>query len=86
VRPRLPQVVLYTRAGCHLCQDAEAVLVRARTEMPFELRLMDIDADPELADRYGVRVPVVAIDGVEHFEYEVPPDLLLNLLRSASFA
>jgi hypothetical protein len=54
--------------------------------MPFELRLMDIDADPELADRYGVRVPVVAIDGVEHFEYEVPPDLLLNLLRSASFA
>ena len=86
MKTRLPQVVLYTRAGCHLCQDAEAVLVRARTQMSFELRLVDIDADPELADRYGVRVPVVAIDGVEHFEYEVPPDLLLNLLRSASFA
>jgi glutaredoxin len=78
--------VLYTRAGCHLCQDAEAVLVRARADTPFELRLVDVDADPELADRYGVRVPVVAIDGVDRFEYEVPPDLLLNLLRTASSA
>jgi glutaredoxin len=86
VRTRRPEVVLYTRAGCHLCQDAEAVLVSARTDTPFELRLVDIDTDPELADRYGVRVPVVAIDGVERFEYEVPPDLLLKLLRSASSA
>ena len=81
-----PLVVLYTRAGCHLCQEAEAVLLAARAATPFELRLVDIDGDPGLADRYGVRVPVVAIDGVERFEYEVPPDLLVDLLRRASSA
>jgi glutaredoxin len=86
VSGRLPQVVLYTRAGCHLCQDAEAVLAAARGTTSFELRLVDIDADPELADRYGVRVPVVAIDGVDRFEYEVPPGELLRLLNSASSA
>ena len=76
----MSEVVLYTRVGCHLCEDAEAVLRRLRAERPFELRLVDIDRDPELADRYGVRVPVVAVDGVEHFEYEVPADRLVALL------
>jgi glutaredoxin len=76
----MSKVVLYTRVGCHLCEDAEAVLRRLRAERPFELRLVDIDRDPELADRYGVRVPVVAVDGVEHFEYEVPSDQLVALL------
>ena len=42
----------------------------------FDLELVDIDRDPELARRYGVRVPVVAVDGEELFEYEVPVDLL----------
>ena len=75
------QVTLYTRAGCHLCADAEAVLRRARVGTPFALDVVDVDRDPELARRYGVRVPVVAVDGVERFEYEVPPDLLQQALR-----
>jgi hypothetical protein len=37
---------------------------------------VDVDLDPELARRYGVRVPVVAVDGQDLFEYEVPVDLL----------
>jgi glutaredoxin len=69
-------VTLYTRVGCHLCEEAERVLRAERAATPFRLELVDIDADPELARRYGVRVPVVAVDGVELFEYEVPPDLL----------
>jgi glutaredoxin len=69
-------VTLYTRAGCHLCQEAERVLRNERAGTPFRLELVDVDADPELVRRYGVRVPVVAVDGVELFEYEVPPDLL----------
>ena len=70
------RVILYTRAGCHLCEEAERVLRREQTATPFRLELVDIDRDPELARRYGVRVPVVAVDGVELFEYEVPVDLL----------
>jgi len=75
------RVTLYTRAGCHLCETAAAVLAAERERSPFTLEVVDVDADPELAGRYGMRVPVVAIDGVEQFEYEVPADLLRARLR-----
>jgi glutaredoxin len=75
-----PGVVLYTRAGCHLCEDAEAVLRAALERAPFELTVVDVDADPALTDRYGLRVPVVAVDGVDRFEFEVPEAELLALL------
>jgi glutaredoxin len=69
-------VVLYTRLGCHLCEEAERVLREQRASVGFDLELVDVDRDPELARRYGVRVPVVAVDGDDLFEYEVPVDLL----------
>jgi glutaredoxin len=70
------EVTLYTRIGCHLCEEAERVLRQERAVTPFRLELVDIDLDPELVRRYGVRVPVVAVDGEDLFEYEVPADLL----------
>ena len=70
------RVTLYTRLGCHLCEEAERVLRAEQAATPFRLELVDIDRDPELARRYGVRVPVVAVDGQDLFEYEVPVDLL----------
>jgi len=69
-------VTLYTRLGCHLCEHAEQVLRAEQETIPFALVTVDVDGDPELARRYGARVPVVAVEGVELFEYEVPPDLL----------
>jgi glutaredoxin len=69
-------VTLYTRAGCHLCEEAERVLRTEQSVTPFRLELVDIDRDPELVRRYGVRVPVVALDGEDLFDYEVPVDLL----------
>jgi glutaredoxin len=70
------EVILYTRLGCHLCEEAERVLRDEQAVTPFHLELVDIDRDPELVRRYGVRVPVVAVDGRDLFEYEVPTDLL----------
>jgi glutaredoxin len=70
------RVTLYTRAGCHLCEEAERVLRREQAAAGFGLELVVVDRDPELARRYGVRVPVVAVDGEDLFEYEVPVDLL----------
>lgn len=72
-------VTLYSRVGCHLCADAERVIAqvaagRARVEV------VDIDADPALTDRYTVRVPVVAVDGVEIAEYELDPRTLADAL------
>ncbi|HZD71528.1 MAG TPA: glutaredoxin family protein [Actinomycetes bacterium] len=75
-------VTLYTRTGCHLCERAEKVLRTEQEVVPFNLATVDIDEDPELVRRYGVRVPVVAVEDVELFEYEVPVDLLRAHLRS----
>ena len=72
----MTRVTLYTRAGCHLCEQAEQVLRAEQQAAGFALELVDIDRDPELVRRYGVRVPVVALDGQDLFEYEVPLDLL----------
>jgi glutaredoxin len=73
------KLTLYTRQGCHLCEAAEGV-VRAAAAGRAEVELIDIDGDPELVDRYTVRVPVVVLDGVEVAEYEVDPAQLQALL------
>jgi glutaredoxin len=77
-----PRVTLYTRRGCHLCEEAEAV-VRRLTRWRADVEVVDIDADPALTDRYTVRVPVVAVNGDEVAEYEVDPAALRAALRSA---
>jgi glutaredoxin len=63
-----PEVVLYGRDGCCLCDDARAILERVRARRPFALVERDIDADETLLRAYLERIPVVAIDGVEVFE------------------
>jgi glutaredoxin len=63
-------VTLYTRAGCHLCEVALGVVQRVASGRA-EVELVDIDTDPQLVERYTVRVPVVAVDGREIAEYEV---------------
>ena len=72
-------ITLYTRAGCHLCEAAEAVIRQVAGD-GADLRLVDIDADPVLQERYTVRVPVVEVDGVEIAEFEVDPRQLAEAL------
>jgi glutaredoxin len=61
-------VILYSRPGCCLCDDARAILERVRLRRPFDLEERDIDADDGLLRAYLERIPVVTIDGVEVFE------------------
>lgn len=68
-------VTVYTRQGCHLCDEAIAV-VRLVADGRADVELIDIDADPELTERYTVRVPVVAVDGVEVAQYQIAPEQL----------
>jgi glutaredoxin len=70
-------VVLYTRSGCHLCEETREALVR----QGLQPRLVDIDQDPELRRRYDQCVPVVAIDGRERFRGRVNERLLRRLLK-----
>jgi len=66
-----PQVTLYTRKGCCLCDDAKRVLLEARRRAEFHLEEVDIDLDPELRRRYNDEVPVIAINQVKAFKYRV---------------
>jgi glutaredoxin len=67
----VPEVTLYGKPGCHLCDDARAVVERVRAEHPFELREVDVSLDPELNRAYGERIPVLEVDGEEVFEFFV---------------
>jgi glutaredoxin len=73
-------LTLYGKPGCHLCDDALAVLERVRAERPFALEQVDITLDPALNRRYGERIPVVKLDGEELFELGVDTDALRRRL------
>ncbi len=74
------EVVLYTRSGCCLCDDAKQALQAARAQVRFTVREVDIDSDPALyeADRYDV--PVIEIDGRRAFKHRVTPRQLVERL------
>jgi glutaredoxin len=83
-RPEPAEVVLYTRAGCHLCDDARAVLETAAQRYAMHIQTVDVDTDAALAARYGLEVPVVMIDGRLRFRGRVNPVLLERLMRKRS--
>jgi glutaredoxin len=74
----VPRVTLYGKPGCHLCDDARAVVERVRTEHPFELREIDVSLDPQLFREYGERIPVLELDGEELFEFHVDEAVLME--------
>jgi len=67
----VPEVLLYSRPGCGLCDEAREVILAARASVPFDLREVDVSGDDALELEYGIRIPVVLIDGVERFEVRV---------------
>ncbi|MEU4239344.1 glutaredoxin family protein [Actinoplanes sp. NPDC026619] len=69
------RVVLISRDGCHLCDDAETVLDRI---LPGQWDRVDVDSDVELERDYGDRVPVVLLDGAEHGYWRVEEARLLR--------
>jgi glutaredoxin len=78
------EVILYTRQGCHLCEEALDLLHSAQKRFRFTLREVDVDTDPALVEQYGLQVPVVAVDGRVYFRGRVNAVLLRRLLRGKS--
>ena len=76
-----PRVVLYERAECHLCEETRVLL----DEMigPDRYDRVDIDTSDDLVVRYGFRVPVVAVDGVDRLEAPITGLDLRALLRDS---
>ncbi|MFM8379616.1 MAG: glutaredoxin family protein [Planctomycetia bacterium] len=79
-RTSRPQIVLYSRRGCHLCEQAEDVLAC----LALEATIVDVDAEPCHAAMYGTRVPVVEIDGVVVVEGRFDEPQLLAAIRRGS--
>jgi len=75
-------VTLYGRAGCHLCDDARAVLHDLQSRAPFELVEVDIESDDALHRRYLERIPVIALDGEELYDFFVDADDLASRVSS----
>ena len=76
-----PKVVLYSRPGCHLCEDAKAVLAQARARVPFDFQEVDISTDPDLFEEHKWHIPVIEIDGRTAFKLRVAPEALLERLQ-----
>ncbi len=79
----MTRVTLYSRPGCHLCDDARAMLERARAQRSFELEEIDIESDDALLRRYLERIPVISLDGEEAFELLVDESALRERLIGA---
>ncbi|MEK6327724.1 MAG: glutaredoxin family protein [Actinomycetota bacterium] len=78
-------VTLYTRPGCHLCDEAREAILSLRAELPpFELGEVDIEQDNGLLARYLERIPVVAVDGEVVCELELKLDLVRARLDTVS--
>ncbi|MEY3636191.1 MAG: hypothetical protein RL147_620 [Actinomycetota bacterium] len=66
-------VTIYSRKGCHLCEEALYVLQEMKNELKFEIVEIFIDGDEELEKQFGEQVPVTLIDGVHHDYWRVDP-------------
>jgi glutaredoxin len=67
-------VTVYSRHGCHLCEDAEKTLRNLQKELNFEMEVIFIDANETLEKLYGHEVPVIHINGEHHDFFRVNPE------------
>ena len=75
------QIEIYSRPGCHLCDEAKAVIEPFARTYPLVLTVTNIDTNPELRAAYGTEIPVVLINGTEAFRHRVDAHALERKLR-----
>jgi glutaredoxin len=77
-----PRVTLYSRPGCHLCDDAREVVARVCADLGTTYEEVDVTTDPELQRRYGEQIPVTLVDGAQHDFWRVDERRLRAALAS----
>ncbi len=82
----MPKVTLYSKPDCPLCDGAREALVRVNAHTPFTLEEVDITTDPALESRYRERIPVVALEGAELFDFYVDEAELEHRLEQRALA
>ncbi|HKG45551.1 MAG TPA: glutaredoxin family protein [Pyrinomonadaceae bacterium] len=76
-----PHVIVYSRPGCHLCDEAKAAIMSAGCDDQFTLEEVNIESDDELLRKYKYDIPVVTIDGVETFIHRVDVKEFIRAIR-----
>jgi glutaredoxin len=76
------EVRMYSRRRCGLCDEAREIIRAVRRDLPFEFEEVLIDGNDALERDYGIRIPVVEVDGREEFEVRIDPARLRSLLRA----
>ena len=74
-------VIIYSRPGCHLCDEAKAAIMSAGCSDRFTLEEVNIESDEELLRKYKYDIPVIAIDGAETFIHRVDPKEFIGVIR-----
>lgn len=73
---------MYSRPGCHLCDEAREVILGELARTPFAFEEVDISGDVRLELEYGIRIPVVLVGGQERFEIQVDPAEFSSAVRA----
>ena len=77
-------LVLYSKPGCHLCDEMKAVVARVGRLHPLTVEEVDISKDEELESRYGLEIPVLFVNGKKTAKYRISEAELLRVLESRS--
>ena len=80
--PALPDVIVYSRKGCHLCEVVKESLSKLSRRGSFIWHEVDVDTDLELRRQFNDEVPVVFIDGRKAFKYHMNEQEFLRKLAS----
>jgi glutaredoxin len=78
--PGHPSVVMYSRRTCGLCDEARAIILAEAERAGFDYDEIHVDGRDDLERDYGLRVPVVLVEGREEFELAVDPARLRRLV------
>jgi glutaredoxin len=76
-----PRVTVYSRPGCHLCEEALAVVAKVCADVGETYDVVNIEDDATLVERFGEEVPVTFVDGKQHDFWRVSEDRLRSALR-----
>jgi len=72
---------IYSRPGCHLCDEMKAVVERVQRTTPLALEEIDISSDPNLESLYGLEIPVLFVNGTKAAKYRVTEEDLRKILE-----
>ena len=78
-----PALTLYSRPGCHLCDEMKAVVDRVAASRPITMEVVDISSDTALEREFGLEIPVLFVDGRKVAKYRITEQALARVLDAA---